>query len=319
MIELTLRQLRYFDVLARHLHFGRAAGEAAVTQPALSMQIAELEAKLGTALVERTRRGVSLTPEGDEFARRGQRILNEVRDLIDRMQKRDRLLRGPLRLGVIPSIAPYLLPGLLPTMRAAYPDLELKLRETTTRALLSELLDGKLDLLLLALPLEAPGVETLSLFRDPFLLATPQAYDQSRPLLSVEDIAARETLLLLEEGHCLRDQALSFCDLRRSEAVDTFGVSSISTLIQMVANGFGVTLLPEIAAAFETRHSAVRLIRFPPPEPAREIGLAWRASSPHKEDFLECGRLIRLSLEAGASHAAADRALAPSLPAPVLA
>jgi len=305
MIDLTLRQLRYFVMLARHLHFGRAAAEAAVTQPALSMQIADLEAKLGTRLVERTSRGVTLTPEGDDFARRAQRILNELHDLVDRTQKHDRLLRGPLRLGVIPSVAPYVLPKMLPTLRAAYPDLELQLRETLTRSLLTELLDGKLDLLLLALPVKEPGVETLALFQDRFLLATSKDYDAPNMLLSVEEIVASETLLLLEEGHCLRDQALNFCNLKRNEMVDTFGVSSISTIVQMVANGYGVTLLPEIAAEFETQHSSVRLLRFAAPEPFREIGLAWRASSPHREDFVECGRLIcdSLAIAAGATPA----------------
>jgi len=306
MIDLTLRQLRYFDMLARHLHFGRAAGAASVTQPALSMQIADLEAKLGTTLVERTPRGVTLTPEGDEFARRGQRILNAVRDLLDRMQKRDRLLHGPLRLGVIPSLAPYALPRMLPTLRTQYPELELRLRESLTRSLVAELLDGRLDLLLLAMPIEEPGVETQGLFEDRFLLATAGDYDTSKMLVPVEKILARETLLPLEEGHCLRDQALRFCNLRRNGKVDTFGVSSISTVVQMVANGYGVTLLPEIAAELETRHSQVKLLRFAPPEPARQIGLAWRESSPRKEDFLEFGRLFCTSL--GVGGAGGDRA-----------
>jgi LysR family hydrogen peroxide-inducible transcriptional activator len=188
---------------------------------------------------------------------------------------------------------------LLPALRAAYPELELQLRETLTRSLVTELLDGKLDLLLLALPIDAAGVETLGLFKDRFLLAAPMDDDGARTLLSVEEIIARETLLLLEEGHCLRDQALSFCNLRRNEMVDTFGVSNLSTVVQMVANGYGVTLLPEIAVEFETRRSSVKLMRFPAPEPARELGLAWRATSPHKTDFLECGRLICASLGIG--------------------
>jgi LysR family transcriptional regulator, hydrogen peroxide-inducible genes activator len=299
MADLTLRHLRYFDALARHLHFGRAAEEAAVTQPALSMQIADLEAQLGAALVERTRRGVTLTPEGDELARRGQTILKEVRDLIERVQSRGQLLHWPLRLGVIPSVAPYVLPKMLPTLRARYPELELRLRETLTRSLVAELLDGKLDLLLLAMPVDEPGVETQGLFEDRFLLATSQDYDTSNMPIPVEEIMARETLLLLEEGHCLRDQALRFCNLRRNDKVDAFGVSSVSTVVQMVANGYGVTLLPEIAAELEARHSPVKLLRFAPPEPAREIGLAWRTRSPRKEDFLEFGRLVRVSVGVG--------------------
>jgi LysR family transcriptional regulator, hydrogen peroxide-inducible genes activator len=245
-----------------------------------------------------------LTLEGNEFALRGRRILQEVRDLVESMQSRGRLLRGPLRLGVIPSLAPYALPRMLPTLRAQYPELELRLRETMTRSLVAELLEGKLDLLLLAMPVEEVGVETLGLFEDRFLLATSEDYDTSKMLLPVEEIMARETLLLLEEGHCLRDQALRFCNLRRNDKVDTFGVSSISTVVQMVANGYGVTLMPEVAVELETRHSRVKLLRFAPPEPSREIGLAWRARSPRKDDFLEFGRLIRIGLGVGGAGAA---------------
>ncbi|MGA2793950.1 MAG: LysR substrate-binding domain-containing protein [Roseiarcus sp.] len=162
-----------------------------------------------------------------------------MRDLIERVQRRDRLLRGPLRLGVIPSVAPYGPPRMLPVLRGQYPELELRQREPLTRSLASELLDGKLDLLLLAAPIEEPGVETQGLFEDRFLLATTADYDTSKMLLPVEEIKARETLLLLEEGHCLRDQALSFCNPRRNDKVDTLGVSSISTVVQMVANGYG--------------------------------------------------------------------------------
>lgn len=171
------------------------------------------------------------------------------------------------------------------------------------RSLVAELLDGKLDLLLLAMPIEESGVEARGLFEDRFLLATSQDYDTSKMLLPVEEIMARETPLLLEEGHCLRDQALSFCNFRRNDKVDTFGVSSLSTVAQMVADGHGMTLLPEIVAQFETRRSPVKLMRFAPPDPAREIGLAWRASSPHKEDFVEFGRLVCVSLGLGGAGA----------------
>lgn len=297
MVDLTFRHLRYFDAFARHLHFGRAALEVAVTQPALSMQIADLEARLGAQLIERTRRSLTLTSEGAEFARRSQRILADMRDLIDHAQKNDRFSRGPLRLGAIPSVAPYVLPRLLPKLRSAYPDLEINLRETLTRQLTQELLDGKLDLLLLALPLETPGIETLALLEDRFLLAVPHGYGAPEPLLSVEEIISQETLLLLEEGHCLRDQALSFCNLGRDSQLNLLGVSSISTVVQMVANGHGVTLLPEIAAEFETRHSDIRLMRFSEPQPSRNLGLAWRSGSPYKSEFLQYGELICQSMQ----------------------
>ncbi len=296
MPDLSLRQLRYFDALSRHRHFGRAAEAVAISQPALSMQIADMEVKLGVALVERTRRGVVLTPDGEEFQRRSRRILDEMRDLVESMQGKALRVRGPLRLGVIPSLAPYAMPRLLPALSAAHPDLKIHLRETLTAALVNELLDGRLDLLLLALPIETAGVETLGLLEDRFFLATAKARGAAGRLLAAEEVLPKQTLLLLEEGHCLRDQSLSYCKLKGDEKLDTFGVSSVATIVQMVANGLGVTLLPEIAAEIEARHSAIDLLRFRAPEPSRQLGLAWRAGSPRRADFAAYGGLIRDAL-----------------------
>jgi LysR family hydrogen peroxide-inducible transcriptional activator len=292
MINISLRQLRYFDALARTLHFGRAAEQCAVTQPALSMQIQELEKELGVVLIERTRIGAKLTPQGEEIARRTGQILAGVRDLADYALHTGRVLAGPLRLGVIPTIAPYVLPKLLPALRAAYPDLDLHLREAQTQYVLADLAGGRLDAVLLSLPIDEPEIETLELFDDDFVLAMPAGRPLPGKALATPKLFENERLLLLEEGHCLRDQALSFCSLKQVQNLDTFGTTSLSTLVQMVANGFGVTLLPKMSLETEAKRDGIQLLAFAPPEPSRKIGLAWRKSSPRRGDFTGLGAII---------------------------
>lgn len=278
---ITLKQLRYFAALARHRHFGRAAEECHVSQPALSLQIQELEAVLGCQLVERRRNAMSLTETGAEVAERARRILLEANDLVDHARRRPGLLGGRLDLGVIPSIAPYLLPAALPLLQKRHPDLDLSLRETQTATLLDEVLGGQLDVALLSLPVEQAGLETLALFDDPFLLAMPASAG-----LAPSQALAGETLLLLEEGHCLREQALSLCRLPQGGGRRQYGASSLSTIMQMVANGFGSTLLPTMALPVELRRGMpVKLYRFREPAPSRSIGLVWRRTSPRKADF----------------------------------
>jgi LysR family hydrogen peroxide-inducible transcriptional activator len=281
----TLRQLRYFDTLVRLRHFGLAAEHCAVTQPALSTQIQDLERKLGIELVERRYKNIQLTPAGEEIARRAARILAEVGDLADFARSRGEPLSGVLRLGVIPSIAPYMLPPLLPVLRERYPSLDLHIRETQTQTLIGELTAGGLDLLLLALPVEQPDIETQALFEDRFLLAMPPGRALKGPIRITPELAKNDRLLLPEEGHCLRDQALDFCQMRHADNIDTFGASSLSTIVQLVAGGMGLTLLPEMCLATETTNRNIALFRFAQPEPSRLIGLAWRASSPRKRDF----------------------------------
>lgn len=292
MAHVTLKQLRYFDALARELHFGRAAEACAVTQPALSMQIHELEQSLGLVLVERTRSGVQLTGKGEEIAARCARILGDVRDLVAYAQHANRILSGTLRLGVIPSVAPYMLPPLLPLLREAYPDLELHVRETQTQPLTEELLEGKLDVLLLALPLKNPDLTNRPLFEDKFLLAVPKDRKLSGRVRATKELIEHERLLLLEEGHCLRDQALTYCSLQQVDAVNTFGASSLATIVEMVSAGYGITLLPEMALEIEGRGRDITLVRFVEPEPFRTIGLVWRSTSPRTQDFEELGRLV---------------------------
>jgi LysR family hydrogen peroxide-inducible transcriptional activator len=287
----TLRQLRYLDALARCRHFGRAAEECAVSQPALSMQIRELEENLGVALVERRQGVITLTEAGAEVAARAGSILSATRDLIDSARHGASVLSGKLRLGIIPTLAPYVLPRLLPQLARKYPELRLDLRETQTKSLLSELANGALDAVMLALPVDPAEIEVVPLFEDRFLLALPA--DDPLPETSratIRDVSARP-LLLLEEGHCLRDQALTFCAAPRDEVSAGLGATSLATLIQMVASGHGVTLLPEIATDVEIRDQRLKLLRFAEPQPSRTIGLAWRRTSPRKADFLVLGRM----------------------------
>jgi len=300
---LTLRQLRYLDALARHGSFGRAAEECAISQPALSMQIRELEQELGAELVTRRNGMTVLTEAGVEVARRAGPILSATRDLADCVHRGGPLLSKTLRLGVIPTLAPYVLPLLLPELHRAHPNLCLDLLETQTKTLITELGQGTLDVLLLALPLEKTEFETVVLFSDRFLFAVP-ADDPlpERARVKPSDVNARH-LVLLEEGHCLRDQALIYCG-ERDTANTKLGATSLATVLQMVASGYGVTLLPEVAVDVEVRDERVKLLRFVEPQPQRQIGLAWRPTSPWKADFLELGQILLRTLKCEQSHKA---------------
>jgi LysR family hydrogen peroxide-inducible transcriptional activator len=286
---ITLRQLRYLAALARHRHFGRAADDCAVTQPALSMQIREFERELGVDLIERRPGDIALTEAGLEIAARAENILASVRDLTDFARHRD-LLAGSLKLGIIPTLAPYLLPRTLPPLQARYPGLALEIRESQTASLIDELRAGKLDAVMLALPAEGAEFEVLPLFDDPFLLAMPAAESLREPL-KIDDVD-QSRLILLEEGHCLRDQALAFCGSPRDLAA-RLGATSLATVMQMVASGYGITLVPQIAAAVELRDHRVRALRFAAPAPGRTIGLIWRKTSPRTADFEAFGALVK--------------------------
>jgi len=294
---ITLRQLRYLAILSEHRHFGRAAQACAVTQPALSMQIRDLEKELGVELVERRPGDVSLTEIGSEVVQRADHILGAIRDLEDFARHGGRPMTGRLRLGVIPSVAPYVLPPILPGLQRRYPDLRVELRETQTSALLDELVGGDLDVVMLALPIDAPDLSTLPLFEDPFLLAVPAS--DPRPAsakVSASDIDPQR-LILLEEGHCLRDQALAYCAGAHGDA--RLGATSLTTVMQMVANGYGMTLLPRVAVDVEVRDERIKLLRFAEPAPGRTVGLAWRKTSPRKVDFIALGQLITDTLGRG--------------------
>jgi LysR family hydrogen peroxide-inducible transcriptional activator len=299
----TLKQLRYLTALAEHRHFGRAADACAVTQPALSMQIRTLERDLGVVLVERRHGDVTLTQTGLELARRGETMLAAAQDLVDVARLRSRPLSGGLALGIIPTLAPYVLPRVLPLLQQQFPDLRIELRETQTKTLVDELMRGSLDVLMLALPILEADIATIALFDDPFLLAVPS--DDPRPqgtIVAADDIDLAK-LILLEEGHCLRDQALAFCAGDRRDRSFGLGATSLATVLQMVANGYGITLMPEVAVDVEARDRRVKLLRFAPPKPKRTIGLAWRPSSPRRSDFVALGEIVIEALGARATAA----------------
>jgi LysR family hydrogen peroxide-inducible transcriptional activator len=289
---ITLRQLRYLVALAEHRHFGRAADACAVTQPALSMQVRDLERRLGVALVERRPNDVMLTDFGAEVTRHAERVLLAARDLEDFAKHRGRVLYGRLHLGIIPTLAPYVLPKVLPELHRLFPELRVELRETQTRILLEELNRGFLDAAMLALPVTEPGLETLALFDDAFLLAAPATDPRPETTRVTPEDIDRSQLILLEEGHCLRDQALALCASAHGNPGMSLGATSLATVMQMVANGYGITLVPRVAVDVEMRDKRVKLLRFAAPEPGRTVGLAWRRTSPRKADFLALGQLI---------------------------
>jgi LysR family hydrogen peroxide-inducible transcriptional activator len=299
----TLRQLRYLQALVRYRHFGRAAEACAVSQPALSMQIRDLEKELKVELVERRPGEAALTDVGLEVARRGERVLAATRDLVDFARHRGRILSGRLKLGIIPTLAPYILPKVLPDLQTRYPDLTVELRETQTKTLIEELAAGELDAIMLALPLPDAEIETIRLFDDAFLLAVPADDPLPRNARVNPREIDQQRLILLEEGHCLRDQALAYCATARQHMPLRLGATSLATVMQMVANGYGVTLVPEVAVDVEVRDERVKLLRFTAPEPGRTIGLGWRRTSPRKADFLALGKIAVDALGAGVRRA----------------
>lgn len=292
MSNVTLKQLRYFNALARLGHFGRAADSCAISQPALSMQIKELETTLGTALFERSPQGLTLTAFGTVFAPRARAILREVDALGDlaRTAQLGRLSR--LRLGVIPTVAPYLLPKLIRQINNNHVGLDLQLRESLTQNLLADVTEGRLDAAIVALPIAEPSLTEIALFAESFVLVRPMS-DAGRPVPSPESLREMR-LLLLEEGHCFRDQALSFCNLSTIRPREIMDGSALTTLVQMVAAGIGVTLIPQMAVAVETASAPVITQRFADPEPSRTIGMVWRRSSPLSAQLHNIAELVRL-------------------------
>src|SRR6202043_817780 len=296
MDQVTLKQLRYFDALARHCHFGRAADACAISQPALSMQIKEMEEALGGVLLERSARQVALTKFGEEAAQRVRDILRSVDELGDFARASGDRLVGRLRIGMIPTIAPYLLPKVIANLTRMHPELDIHVRETLTPKLIQELKDGRLDTAIVALPVAEPSLAEVALFSKHFLLIRPRE-DGGTPVPSSKALRTMR-LLLLEEGHCFRDQALSFCKMQSSPPREVLDASSLSTLVQMVSAGIGVTLIPEMAVAVETRSASVSVSRFKNPQPSRTIGMVWRKTSPLARQLLQISEVVCLSADA---------------------
>jgi len=303
MINVTLRQLRYFDSLARHGHFGRAAEACSVSQPALSMQIKEMEQALGGALLDRGARQVALTKFGEELLQRVRDILRSVDELGDFARATQDRLAGRLRVGMIPTIAPYLLPKVIENLARLHPELDIHVRETLTPKLIKEVAEGRLDTAIVALPVSEPSLTEVALFTENFLLVRP-GEAEGTPVPS-RDMLREMRLLLLEEGHCFRDQALSFCKMQSSPPREVLDASSLSTLVQMVGAGIGVTLIPEMAVAVETRSAPVSVARFRNPQPSRTIGMVWRRTSPLARQLQQISEVVCLSAgKTRARHAA---------------
>ena len=275
-MHLTLRQLRYFDALARHRHFGRAAKASAISQPALSEQIKELEASFAAPLFERGGGQVRVTALGEALAERVGDILRAI-DELDGLAASHRSLRR-LRLGVIPTVAPYLLPRVMRDLTRAHPELEVQVRESITARLTEELAQGRIDAAIVALPVAGPGLVEAALFEEEFWLVRSRGQARA-PAPNLADLRDAR-LLLLEEGHCFRDQALAVCGVSPVAPREALEASSLSTLVQMAAAGLGVTLIPAMAVGVETRSAAVAATRFAAPAPKRAIGMIWRKTSP---------------------------------------
>ncbi|MEL6168086.1 MAG: LysR substrate-binding domain-containing protein [Pseudomonadota bacterium] len=291
MTKLTMKHFRYFEALSRHGHFGRAAEACSISQPALSVQMKELEAILGAPLIERGARQIRLTSLGEVLAERARDILRAATEIEDLARTSQGPLAGRLRIGVIPTVAPYVLPALLSELATEFPDLDLRPRETVTQTLLEDLSAGRLDMAILALPVNEPALVEEPLFEEEFVLVRPEA-DAGAPVPRPEHLREMR-LLLLEEGHCFRDQALSFCNLASTPPRDLMEGSSLATLVQMVGAGIGVTLIPEMAVAVETGSASVSVVRLPPPRPRRRIGMVWRQTSPLAAQLRGMAGLVR--------------------------
>jgi LysR family hydrogen peroxide-inducible transcriptional activator len=293
----TLKQLQYLVALEAQGHFGRAAEACFVTQSTLSAGIKELETLLGLTLVERTRRVVRFTPLGVRVAEKARRILRETEELTDMVRASGKPLAGELRLGVIPTIAPFLLPTLLPRLRTQWPDLKLYLREETSQQACDALQRGQLDCVLLALPYACGDVEKAELFEDRFMVAFPPGAAEGLPE-TVDAAAIDETkLLLLEDGHCLKDHALSACNRPELRAEAAIMGTSLHTLVQMVDNGLGTTLVPEMAVtAGILDNTRVVVRRLDADHASRRIALVWRKGSPREKEF----RMLADALKAAA-------------------
>ncbi|HHV67241.1 MAG TPA: hydrogen peroxide-inducible genes activator [Ochrobactrum intermedium] len=281
----TVRQMRYFDALATTLHFRKAAELAHVSQPALSAQIAEMEALAGAPLFERSQRQVIMTELGKQLYPGIQTVLRELHSLEEIAAQSRGLLQTRLRLGIIPTVAPYLVPALIPLLRERHPSFRLQLRESVTARLLDELHAGDIDAIVAALPIDDERLTQRKLFDDRFLIATSTNDQTVLASPMTQDNVALDRLLLLEEGHCMRDQALAVCSLPSQRQLVKYGATSLTTLLQMLSHGMGLTLIPEIAVRAEARSNHMRIVPFDGEQPKREIALFWRRQSMRRKDF----------------------------------
>lgn len=290
----SMKQLKYLCAVAEHRHFSKAAKACFVTQSTLSAAIQELESQLGAVIFERNNKAVLITPLGERLLVQARRILGDVEDFVSLAQAHDEPLAGEIRLGVIPTIGPFLLPPILGDLRRQHSKLKLYLKEDLSDALARMLQQGQLDLILLAFPYSLPGMETLVLFKDEFLLCLPPGHALEKVDRVRQQQLRGESLLLLEEGHCLRDHALEACKLETADTALVYQGTSLHTLVQMVANGLGVTLLPELAIDGDVLgDTQLQLKPFSNENVCREVGLAWRKSDPRRDDYLLLAQFIQ--------------------------
>ena len=295
----SIKQLKYLCAVAEHRHFTKAADACFVTQSTLSAAIAELESQLDAKVFERNKKTVLITPLGEKLLKQARVILGDVEDFLALAKSHAEPLSGDLRLGVIPTIGPFLLPPMLGGMREAFPRLKLFLKEEMSAQLERQLQQGQLDLVILALPYPLPDMETVSLFKDEFLLCLPPGH-QFEKLKQVQQQQLRgESLLLLEAGHCLRDHALEACQLQSTAMDVVYQGNSLHTLVQMVAHGLGMTLLPAMSIAAEAlgdTHPSLK--HFSSDNVNREIGMAWRKTDPRRDEYLLLADYIKSHLKA---------------------
>ncbi|MEM7079732.1 MAG: DNA-binding transcriptional regulator OxyR [Pseudomonadota bacterium] len=288
---MNLRDLRYLVAVAEHKHFGRAAEACFVSQPTLSTQLKKLEDTLGVVLIERTNRKVMLSPAGETIVEQAQRVLREVNSLTAMAEQFRDPLGGDFRLGVIPTVAPYLLPKILVPMRKSFPNLRLQLTEAQTAQIVRMLKQGDLDAILLALPVNEENIREMSLYREAFLFAASKAHPKAgQTSVRLQDLEEEE-VLLLEDGHCLRDQALEVCHTHRAVENTNFRATSIETLRQMVAANIGTTLMPELAVP--KRADSVVYLPFKTKAPYRDVGLCWRTTSTRVPLFEKLGAMLK--------------------------
>jgi LysR family hydrogen peroxide-inducible transcriptional activator len=290
----SIKQLKYICAVAEHRHFSKAAEACFVTQSTLSASIQDLESQLDAVIFERNKKSVLITPLGERLLQQARVVLGDVEDFISIAHSHDEALAGEIRLGVIPTIGPFLLPSLLSELRKQYTKLKLYLREDMSADLVQRLQQGKLDVILLAFPYPLPEIETVSLFKDEFLLCLPPGHPLEKAKQVKQQQLRGESLLLLEEGHCLRDHALEACKLEKAETDIVYQGNSLHTLVQMVANGLGVTFLPAVSITGGVLgNTQLQLKSFGSENVSREIGMAWRKSDPRREEYMLLADFIR--------------------------
>jgi LysR family hydrogen peroxide-inducible transcriptional activator len=280
----SLKQLQYLVALADEKSFSQAADFCYVTQPTLSAGISALENLLNEQLVDRTHKNVTLTPLGQETVERSRKIIEEANAIVERIKYAKSPMAGPVRIGMIPTIAPYLIPLIIPFFQSKYPMMEIQIKEELSARIVEHLERGSLDLAVMAFPYDTGKLKTIKLFDEAFVLATPKQYWKKTEKIELNQLEGHN-LLLLEEGHCLRDHALAACKIQPPENKKTFSATSLATILQMVRQGYGITLLPEMAIKHKFLPEGIDIYEFTQPKPIREIGLACRANSPRLDTF----------------------------------